>query len=704
VNSSSKMPIVIPPFTKIILYNIFQKIVTKKLKLELFYSIIIIDFKKWKKQFKKYGSEMPLDKNIKILLVEDAAVMRKMEIMALKKLELNNIVEAEDGDDAIEKLLNDDGFNLIISDWNMPNKSGFDLLLWVRANEKLKDLPFLMATGRGERTEMESASEAGVSSFISKPFNAEELKSKIEEAIDGKKEVVETERPVARINEAGKVIIKLAHIQITDHLVVGVLKHLIETGEYTPKHFELETECMTSWNPVGTALENGTVEGACVLAPIAMDLYNFKVPIKLVLFAHKDGSMFVRNKLGGDYYSEKESFFKQKSFYIPHTLSVHHMLAHLFFSKIGLTPGVTGDEGVDVSFEVSPPIKMPEFLAENKDAAGYLVAEPLGTKAIAGGIADMQFASSELWENHPCCVITLQQDLINNHTEAVFELTDLLVKAGKYISNRPETAARIGVDFLDPDGTIGLKVPLLKNVLTEPLGIKTNDLYPVVSDLERMQNYMHNEMGVGNLIDVNQFVDSRFAQVACKDHNQNTASSKLYESASEIDNLLIRKGISKNEISSKASLNLEGKYLTFVLNDSSFAIDILKIKEIIRMVGVTSVPNGHPSVLGMIDLRGSLVPIIDPKTNFNMEKGEYTDKNVIIVLEAEVEGRISNIGIVVDGVSEVTQIEASAISEQPSHVKTEKTNYMLAFAKVKNSLCILVNIDKLVQKNMFVLK
>lgn len=647
---------------------------------------------------------MPLDTNINVLLVEDAAVMRKMEIMALKQLGISNIVEAEDGNDAIEKLESGEEFDLIISDWNMPNKNGYELLLWVREREEYKELPFLMATGRGERTEMESASEAGVSSFISKPFNSEELKIKIEEAIDGKKEEVVAERPIAKISASGKVIIKLAHIQITDHLVIGVLKSLINSGEFKPKHFELETECMSSWNPVAASLENGTIEGACVLAPIAMDLYNYKVPIRLVLFAHKNGSMFVRNRNGGDFYSEKENFFKQKSFYIPHTLSVHNMLAHLFFSKIGLHPGVAGQEGVDISFEVTPPIKMPEFLSENKDAAGYLVAEPLGTKAIASGIADMQFASSELWENHPCCVITLQQDLIDNHTEAVFELTDLLVKAGKYISERPETAAKIGVDFLDPEKKLGLKVPLLKNVLTEPLGIKTNDLYPVIEDLEKMQNYMHDEMNVGNIIDVKKFVDSRFAQVACKDHNFNTPSSKLYESASDIKNLLLRKGLSKEEISSKTSLNLEGKYLTFILNNQSFAIDIVKIKEIIRMVEITSVPDASPSVLGMIDLRGKLIPIIDPKMNFNMEKREYTKKNVIIVLDAELEGRMASLGIVVDTVSEVTNIIANEISEPPDHVKTDKTNYMLAIAKIKNSLCILVNINKLLTNNKFVLK
>ena len=83
---------------------------------------------------------MSLDTNLKILLVEDAAVMRKMEIKTLNSLGLENIVQAEDGNDAIEKLNAEKGFNLIISDWNMPNKDGFELLMWVRENPEFEAL------------------------------------------------------------------------------------------------------------------------------------------------------------------------------------------------------------------------------------------------------------------------------------------------------------------------------------------------------------------------------------------------------------------------------------------------------------------------------------------------------------------------------------------------------------------------------------
>ncbi|MGE5679369.1 MAG: ABC transporter substrate-binding protein, partial [Bacillota bacterium] len=527
---------------------------------------------------------------MKILLVEDASVMRKMERKTLDAIGLKNITEAEDGNDAISKLSSGEQFDLIISDWNMPNKDGYELLLWVRANDKLKNLPFLMATGRGEIKEVTVAKQAGVSSFISKPFNAQELKDKIEEAFGLKDaDPAVEERQAPRITQSGKVRLKVAHIQITDHLVLGVLKHLINIGELTPKHFELETECMSSWNPVAKALEKGTVDAACVLAPIAMYLYSYEVPIKLILFAHRNGSIFVRSKAGRDDASDPAKFFKQRSFFIPHTMSVHNILAHMFFTGIGIKPGVTGKDDIDIALEVVPPVKMPEFLASGPESAGYLVAEPIGTKAIASGIAELQFLSSEMWENHPCCVVAMQEDFINNYSEAVYEFTEMLVYAGKYIDQKPGMAAEVAVNFLDPDKSLGLKVPLLKNVLTEPLGIKTGDLYPSVDDLDRIQRYMHYKMGIGNLIDLNKFVDLRFADKACKDRSK-SRPSLLHESDGRALEILNRRLLDDKEQKRKSLLNKEGKYLMFTLGNQQFGIDILKVKEIVKMVPIRSMP------------------------------------------------------------------------------------------------------------------
>ncbi len=637
---------------------------------------------------------MSVNKNIRILLVEDAAVMRKMEKKVLLSLGFNNVQEAADGAIA-EEFLSGNEVDLIISDWNMPNKDGLELLKSIRASEKLKTIPFIMATGRGEKKEINKASEAGVSAFIAKPFNGEELNEKINEAFGFASEEEEISREY-EVTEDGKVKMKVGHIQITDHLVLGVLKHLIDNGELNPEHFELETECMSSWNPVAKALEKNQVDAACVLAPIAMDLYADNVPIKLVLFAHKNGSIFVRNKKGEEYAPPFQDFFKQKSFYIPHFMSIHHMLGHMFFSKMGLKAGMPGKEKNDVSFEVVPPVKMPELLGENKDSSGYLVAEPLGTKAIASGIAELQFLSSELWENHPCCVVTMQDQFIEKFPDAVYEFTKMLVEAGKFIDRKPGTAAEIGVRFLDPQKKLGLKVPILKNVLTEPLGIKTNDLYPVAEDLDRMQKYMHDEMGIGKLINVNEFVDIRFANRACKDAGKiGKKQSRLNNTTEHTAELLQRGAISSEEKAKKALLNMEGKYLIFGLEEQEFGIDIMQVREIINMQTIRSIPYAPDHVLGVITLRDHVIPIIDLKRKMGYQNYSESSRKFIIVIEMEKNGRTVPAGVVVDAVSDVKDIIASEIEIPPKHGGLNGSNFIMAMYKNNGSIKMLLEIANL---------
>jgi len=643
---------------------------------------------------------MSFDPKMKILLVEDASSMRKMEKKVLSSLQLTNVVEAEDGNAAIDTLSKDKEIQLIISDWNMPNKDGYELLLWVRSNEEYKSLPFIMATGRGEKKEVTKASEAGVSSFIAKPFNAEELREKIDIALGLKTEVKEAveEKHKVHITSSGKVKLTIAHIQITDHLALGVLKHLIQTGELKPKYFELETKCLPTWNAIQKSLEDKSVSGAFVLAPLAMELFSYGVPIKLLLFAHKNGSICVRNKKGGEYKEPHVEFFRNKSFYIPHFMSIHHMLAHMFFKSIGLTPGTPGNAGVDCNFEIVAPIKMPEFLEANSDCCGYMVAEPLGTKAIAGGIADLQFLSSELWEGHPCCVFAAQDTLVEEHPEAMQELTEMLVYSGKFIEQKPALAAEVAVTFLDPDKSLGLKVPLLKNVLTEPKGIKTNDLYPVKTDLDRIQKYMHNEMGIGNIIDLDKFVDLRFADKACPAQAKRVAT-KADEDVRDKSNFLMTRGSSGDKDNlEKSLLYLEGKYLTFFLNKHVFGVDILTIIEIIRLVPITLVPNVPNYVRGVINLRGKVVPVIDLRLKLNMPEAKYDKSSRIIVIEIKDREEKYMVGIIVDKVSEVCDVSAKDIESLPEHSSGLDAGYILALVKtVDNSLKILLDIDKILE-------
>ncbi len=483
---------------------------------------------------------MTVAKNIKILLVEDAKTMRKIEMNILKSIGYENILEANDGAEAVDILNNTDGINLVISDWNMPNMDGYELLVAIRQNEQYKEVPFIMATAQADRKQAQKAEGAGCNGFIPKPFAADELKKMIAVVFgDERSDTESADAAGPQKTASGKAKLRVAHIQITDHLILGVLKSWIEQGEIEPKHYELETQCMAGWNPVEQALEKGDVDAAFVLAPIAMDLFHFGTPIKMVLLAHRNGSIFVRNKQG-DYQEPYGDFFKQKSVLIPHKMSVHHMLTHMFFNPINIKPSLDKDADVDINLEVVAPINMTPFMQENDEVGGFVVAEPMGSKSIAADVSEKLFLSSEIWQNHPCCVVTVRNDFSEPNSEAVQEFVEHLVKAGKFVAEDGAMAAFAAVRFLDPDKKLDLKVKVLKQVLTDPLGITTDNLYPVKADLDQMQRYMHDNMGVGNLIDMDSFVDTQYADCACSDFDPVSHSADLLNTEEQIMSLLSR--------------------------------------------------------------------------------------------------------------------------------------------------------------------
>jgi two-component system chemotaxis response regulator CheY len=125
---------------------------------------------------------MSVNKNLKILIVDDFATMRKVIRNLLKQGGFENVVEAEDGAAAL-KMLKSQQVDFIISDWNMPNMSGLELLKAVRGDDELKALPFLMVTAEALKDNVVAAVKAGVSNYIVKPFTAEVLNEKIEKIV-----------------------------------------------------------------------------------------------------------------------------------------------------------------------------------------------------------------------------------------------------------------------------------------------------------------------------------------------------------------------------------------------------------------------------------------------------------------------------------------------------------------------------------------
>ena len=118
------------------------------------------------------------EKNMKILIVDDFSTMRRIIRNILKQLEFVNVEEAEDGSVAFEKLKEAD-YDFVITDWNMPNMTGLDLLKEIRANEKLKDLKILLVTAEAEKENIIQAAQAGVNDYVVKPFTADVLEQKI---------------------------------------------------------------------------------------------------------------------------------------------------------------------------------------------------------------------------------------------------------------------------------------------------------------------------------------------------------------------------------------------------------------------------------------------------------------------------------------------------------------------------------------------
>jgi two-component system chemotaxis response regulator CheY len=125
---------------------------------------------------------MSIDKSMNVLIVDDYKTMLRIIRNLLKQLEFDNVEEATDGAEALAKL-RAGNFGLVISDWNMEPMTGLDLLKEVRADSRLKNLPFIMVTAESKTENVVAAKAAGVSNYIVKPFNAETLREKIEKVL-----------------------------------------------------------------------------------------------------------------------------------------------------------------------------------------------------------------------------------------------------------------------------------------------------------------------------------------------------------------------------------------------------------------------------------------------------------------------------------------------------------------------------------------
>ena len=143
----------------------------------------------------------------------------------------------------------------------------------------------------------------------------------------------------------------------------------------------------------------------------------------------------------------------------------------------------------------------------------------------------------------------------------------------------------------------------------------------------------------------------------------------------------------------------EGKYLTFALAGEEYGISILKIKEIIGMMPITTIPQTPEFVKGVINLRGKVIPVVDLRLRFGMQKFDYTERTCIVVVDISGGAGTVMIGTVVDSVSEVLNIKGADIEETPAFGTKLETDYILGMAKFQDGVKILLDIDRVLSGN-----
>jgi len=149
----------------------------------------------------------------------------------------------------------------------------------------------------------------------------------------------------------------------------------------------------------------------------------------------------------------------------------------------------------------------------------------------------------------------------------------------------------------------------------------------------------------------------------------------------------------------KAMADKEGKYLTFTLAAEDYGIGILKIKEIIGMLPITSVPQTPEFVKGVINLRGKVIPVMDLRLRFGLTSIDYTERTCIIVVEIAGTSGTILVGIVVDAVSEVLNIKGGDIEKTPTFGAKLNTDYILGMAKMEGGVKILLDIDEVLSSD-----
>ncbi|CVK21888.1 ABC transporter substrate-binding protein [Sporomusa sphaeroides] len=290
-----------------------------------------------------------------------------------------------------------------------------------------------------------------------------------------------------------KPTIKIGYLPITDHLT------MIAHGQMEFRQFTLEPVKFSGWAELAEALKGNAIQGAFALTPIGMSLKQKGVPVKAVFLGHRNGSVLTAKNIPE---LNKIEDLRGKTIAIPSRFSTHNVLIHKVLTEKGINPNS------EVKFiDMSPP-EMVNALSTGKIDA-FIVAEPFGGQAEMQKVGKVLVLSKDIWHDHICCVLNMQEEVVQKQPEAVEELVGGLAKAAAFIDNNPQEAAKLSLKYL------GQKQEVVEHVLTNPKGrITFNNLVPDIRDFAATEEYLLQFGITKDKIDLAQYIDDRFAKKA----------------------------------------------------------------------------------------------------------------------------------------------------------------------------------------------
>ncbi len=288
-----------------------------------------------------------------------------------------------------------------------------------------------------------------------------------------------------------KLTIKIGYLPITDHLLMLAAEH-----EKFP-NVTLEPVKFSSWPEITEALKAGKIDGAFLLTPMGLTLRQKGIPVKVVLLGHRNGSVITVKNSGE---INRIEDLKGKTIAIPSPFSTHNILLRKVLTEKGIDPAR------DLKIIDMAPPEMVVALATGR-IHGYIVAEPFGAQAEAQKVGKILTLSKDIWHDHICCVLNIQEKLVQKYPGELQELVSGFLRTADYIEANPAQAAKGSLKIL------GQKTEIIEKVLTTPKGRLTfHNLVPAKADFVATQDYMIKFGIAKEKVDIASYLDDRFAR------------------------------------------------------------------------------------------------------------------------------------------------------------------------------------------------